>query len=394
VSRPPYNVNIPGTMVNKTPSSSTTVPVSDAIHSEETSVGTDRRKPTGFIPPTSYDFFYKNYSRAQGTWSYRNDVTLVMDSVCTGVIGGSKWNSLNHFNEILLESDIYDPSLANRSLIKARNALKGTNINLGVAFAERNRTARLVGDTAINLAKSYSLLRHGEIRRAMRQLGILPSAKEPRGSSAPKKWLELQYGWKPLLSDVYGACEALSERTKEDWRVTARGTAKSELYREEAFAQPRDVGRGVARVMRLAYTRIDALPQNEAIISLASLGVSNPAVILWEVVPFSFVVDWFLPVGSWLESLDALLGYGSAYTSTSQFTRAEWVGTSTGPYKQPSPKATISGSYTETKRIVKLSRAASSGVPIPRFPSIKDPRSLGHMANGLALLTQVFGGRR
>jgi hypothetical protein len=44
-------------------------------------------------------------------------------------------------------------------------------------------------------------------------------------------------------------------------------------------------------------------------LGLASrMGLVNPLSIAWEVVPFSFVVDWFLPVGNFLENLTSLAG--------------------------------------------------------------------------------------
>lgn len=226
----------------------------------------------------------------------------------------------------------------------------------------------------------------------MDSLGIGRSARLPGGNSIPSKWLELQYGWKPLLSDVYGASDALSKSSKGDWSITAKGTAKEVVTKLYDGSQTADVEycfKGTAVAQHGAMTRIDALPQNEAIISLTSVGVTNPALIAWELVPFSFVVDWFLPIGTWLESLDALLGYTNAYSSTSTWSEMIW-GISGASRKEPNGTYvvnTASGSC----RIVKVNRSAQAGVSLPKFPDLKDPRSFGHMANGLALLSQVFG---
>ena len=38
---------------------------------------------------------------------------------------------------------------------------------------------------------------------------------------------------------------------------------------------------------------------------LDSLGVRPDASILWNAIPFSFIVDWFFDVGGWLESLSS-----------------------------------------------------------------------------------------
>jgi hypothetical protein len=149
---------------------------------------------------------------------------------------------------------------------------------------------------------------------------------------------------------------------------------------------------GTAKAERSALVRIDAQPNNVATITLASLGITNPLLVAWELVPFSFVVDWFLPIGNYLESLDSLLGYETAYTSTSTFQVVEW--TDVGKSASFSGGRYIKNIWVGTKKVTKLVRTTSSGVPIPHPPFLKDGRSLGHMANGLALLSQFFGRKR
>lgn len=358
----------------------------------ETSSGVSRRKPTGFIPPTPYTYLHRAVSNANGRCENRHLTIPSFGQLFVGVVGGGtgvagRFNSDDHFNAVLLESDT-DATLANRALIKARTALKNTDVNLAVAFAERSETARLVGDTAVTLAKSFKCLRRGEIRKAMDTLGISSRKREPFGSNAPQKWLELQYGWKPLLSDCYGAADALSKRPSSDWLVTAKGSAKSSGTRTVKFTSF-DAGTMTARWEHGCFVRIDALPENAAIIALASSGITNPLLIGWERLPFSFVVDWFLPVGNWLDSLDALLGYKVFGYSSSYLSRLSWSGT--GDTLPPQSGFQIKNSYQESKSVVRLDRTTSSGVPFAHFPRFKDPRSLDHMANGLSLLATAFG---
>jgi hypothetical protein len=323
----------------------------------------------------------------------------------TGVVGpepgvpDAAFQGESHFGVALPEDSFFfaDEGLSNEALIASRNRLKSKKVDLGVAFGERKQTARLLGDTAIRLATAVRHLRRGQIRRAMDALGVSSQRRQPRGRNVPERWLELQYGWKPLLRDVYGAASALEQRPKGDWRVTASVTRKREG--SNTFTQRPDNGTMMAftveaRWTKSVYTRIDALPQNEAIISLASVGVTNPLLIGWELVPFSFVVDWVYPIGNWLESLDALLGYGAATYSSSFLVRGKWrdKGLSYTGVKD-GWRYTQANSYTATKRVVSLQRSVSDSVPIPSLPRIKDPRSLGHMANGLALLATAFGRR-
>lgn len=374
--------------------------------SVETTVGVSRRKPTGrFIDPTPYSYYHKKTDYATGSAGYNPYVGFAgYGKRWTGVVGpepgvpNGAFQGESHFGQALSEIGIEsDEGLGNAALIAVRTKLKSSSVNLGVAFGERKQTAMLLGSTATRLASAVRHLRRGEIRRSMDELGISSRRRQPRGNNVPRKWLELQYGWKPLLSDVYGAASALEQRPKGDWRVTASVTRKIE-GRKTAGVAPGQFTVGwtcEARWLKSVYTRIDALPQNEATISLASLGVLNPLSVAWELVPFSFVVDWCLPIGGWLDSLDALLGYGPTAYSSSLLVKASWKekglsgsGTDSGGYKWISVN-----SFGATKRLVSLQRSVSSSVPLPSLPSFKDPRSLGHMANGLALLASAFGRR-
>lgn len=371
----------------------------------ETTSGTGtRRKPSGWLPPSAYSFSRKYVSYAYGTCVFYASSAPQTGQRYTGGVGqgnGGRFFSENHFDACVLEATALDTgSLSNQALIKARLKLKGQSLNLGVAWAERQRTAQLVGDTTIQLARAFTAVRTGKVRHAMNLLGISSRRKEPRGSNVPRKWLELQYGWKPLVSDVYGACEALSKRDRmSDWRVTAIGEVHRELtwtntippYISGPSLNP-DASYCDAKSWQGAYVRIDAIPGNTALSVLSSLGVTNPLEVAWELVPYSFVVDWFLPVGDWVRTLDAMLGYASATTSTSVLARAFWLEKGLSG-KHPSNGRWVDNSFTGSKERVKLTRSVTANVPLPVPPSFKDGASLGHMANGLALLASAFGRR-
>jgi hypothetical protein len=360
----------------------------------ENTTGVQRVKPEGFMNPTAYTFLKYNYVYPYGSCLNDPNVTVGASNgqLYEGVVGppeaGGRFNGHSHFDGCCTGTTAQsDVGLRNMALIAVRNKLKSTEINLGIAFGERNRTARLLGDTATRLARSVRHLRAGRIRRAMDELGISSRRGQPRGSNVTQRWLELQYGWRPLLSDVYGAAAALENRPKGDWRVTAKVTRKQDQEYVKDFTSF-DLSTCKASVARSVYARLDALPQNEATISLVSLGVTNPLSVAWELVPFSFVVDWAFPVGTFLSSLDALLGYEDAYYSSSLLVRAEWrdVGRT-----QQTGNQLIANNFVGTKKMVYLKREVSSSVPIPHPPRLRDPRSLTRMANGLALLAQVFG---
>jgi hypothetical protein len=70
------------------------------------------------------------------------------------------------------------------------------------------------------------------------------------------------------------------------------------------------------------------------------MGLTNPAVVAWELVPFSFVVDWFVNVSEFLGQFDEFIGlaldepYHSAKIEASS-TLSAMTWTWTGGPEQP-----------------------------------------------------------
>lgn len=352
----------------------------------ESVTGTNRRKPAGWIPPTPYELRRINYQRQFGFLKWR--VSASNKKWWVGAINYT--NVLNDWSAAYsIPSSLRDAELYNRALIKARVGMKRTSVNLGVAYAERARTAQLVSDNISSIAKAALALKRGKWRRAGRLLGIT-NPRKPRGSTFPKRWLEYQYGWKPLLSDIHGAIEALERRNASDWRVTSKGFAtrdfeKSHLQSVSSMYRQRT---NVSQTQG-CFIRIDAIPKQDHIVSAASLGVTNPLLVAWELVPFSFVVDWALPVGQYLESLDAMLGYDDnhTYVSISDFRRTTWRTEFAGGGLYGA-----TGDFGNCFRVdLHMKRSVGTTVPFPVRPYVKNPASLTRMANALSLLTQVFG---
>lgn len=367
----------------------------------EVTVSVDRRKPKGWVPPTPYSYSRRSYvlpNDALYDVYYGNSAsTRVRSFHVTGNVFGFDTGN----GPIYGLGQTYVPqgvpsSMRDKAIVKARLSMKDQDVNLGVAFAERNRTAMQLGDTAMSLARAFTALKKGDIAAAKRALGV-KDRKGARGGSLTKKWLELQYAWKPLLSDVYGATEALAKRQNSDWKITGKGSSREAIKGENRINPSRTTaiqrGNGKVKGTRGVFVRIDALPQNDLLLALRSLGVTNPLEIAWEFVPYSFVVDWCLPIGDYLSSLDAMLGYGPTWCSISTLEKYsnKFTLESTPPFSTtPWPYNEVTRRGVAFERYVSLSREVSTSVPLPSLPRFQDPVSLGHMANGLSLLTQAF----
>lgn len=344
---------------------------------------TRRRKPKGWLYPTPYAFSKEVRIAAQEDLRYYNTYESTWrreDRPVQYGVGYANAKALSVTNKM---RDI--------AVTKALLKLKDQHLNVGVALAEARMTANLVGSTATRLALAYRSLRKGRFAEARRHLGL-------RGRSQPANWLELQYGWKPLLSDVYGAAHEVARLGSDfdSWITTVKAVYREQLEFDEYVEVNQPIGRTriFGKSEASVFVRLDYEPEDHVYMWASRLGLTNPLEIAWELVPYSFVVDWFLPVGDWLSTLDATLGYKFKSGSRSErttlvlngqlkpFDRVGYI------YRYPSVNA-------ETARLSRksLKRVVYETSPRPGLPRMKNPLSLGHMANGLSLLAQAFGRR-
>jgi hypothetical protein len=150
----------------------------------------------------------------------------------------------------------------------------------------------------------------------------------------------------------------------------------------------------IYQVTRVRYGIHYTMP-SPLIAFLATTGFTNPINLGWELIPFSFVLDWFLPVGQYLEALSAWdgLDFKQGYKTT--FTKREIRGiiSFAGQYNSQlgSDRWELDqGAYARDE--VLLSRQKLVSFPSPTIPSFKNGISTTHALNGLALLRAVFRG--
>lgn len=397
--RPDFTTSIPGTYVFRdTDNHSLSMTDPGRRFHSETTAGDTSKKQKGWKPPKDYFFSMTDTEKAFGSiteTSHFNDGKVKNTKYHSGALDPSKTQgsyfpgTYNGFNRVY-QLPSFPSHLLDTALIRARMAMKRTDVNVGVAFAERALTARLVGDTAASIARSIRFLRRGQFIRAANAVGLSKDAVHAKSVSA--NILAVQYGWSPLLQDIDGACSALAKLESRDWRITGKGAAK-EIIRSSYRDESGEFFAGDASGLFGVFVRIDAIPEQGILQSYSALGLTNPALIAWELVPFSFVVDWMLPVGSWLESLDAMLGYNEPFCSISMLKKCEWkLKGLSGRTSSRSSRTDVQSSWSASRKIVTLSRDASKSVPLPSRPRLKDPRSMAHMLNGLSLLTQAVSG--
>lgn len=289
-------------------------------------------------------------------------------------------------------------SIDRQARTKVRLKLKDQKTNIGNVIAERDQTMRLVADTATRLGKALSALKRMDYVGAASALGISSTSSRARkryhrsyrndqSKAVANGWLELQYGWLPLLGEVHGAAQKLGQ-TLHDYYLDRQVAIQK--YSEERSRSYRESGYDYTiretieyTVKYVVYYSIDLKSSH----TFASVGLTNPLSIAWEMTPWSFAVDWVLPVGNWLSSLDATLGLRFSGGSVTTFERSSSV------YIRSKTRAkggSIESLETGSQKWLQVGRTKLSDFPEVASPVVKSPVSLTHMANALALLRQTF----
>lgn len=293
-------------------------------------------------------------------------------------------------------------------LIDKTNA--GVKANLAQDLAQISLTARTIADSLDRIISAAYAVRKKQFRSAAQILWSNGEWKVKKGrkplvqNNMANNWLCYQYGWKPILQDITGSMEALSEYFNTASPVIRKTTASATTRRSTGGRTIYSSGPpvlvsgawGESFVSTTRYT-VDWTIDDRLIAFLQQTGFTNPINLLWEILPFSFVADWALPIGPYLESLTAFSGMRVLRGCKTQFTKVEtnyihyYEGIAPG-YTDSRYRLSSAGAHSE--RQVRLTRSQVQSWPSMTRPALKDPSSLIHALNSWALVQQVFAPRK
>lgn len=209
---------------------------------------------------------------------------------------------------------------------RALNDLADAKANVGENLATFRQTVDLLHNPlskvvdVVKAAAKYrdALIRSGDVKASwLRQLFRL-SERALMGKNPPKelaqRYLEYVYGAKPLLQDIYGLVELAQQYGNSPLLIRGRGAGhRPTVVPQYTFT---DISQGAVslvgplkaeRTTRCTlWAQVD--PEYQGTRALNQLGLLNPASLAWELVPFSFVIDWVLPIGPVLQALTARAG--------------------------------------------------------------------------------------
>jgi hypothetical protein len=311
----------------------------------------------------------------------------------------NRWDKGGFWNYSVPATGALPSGLVNRAEQAALLDLKNQDINLGQFLAELDQTIRLVTVAALRIgaaARFYRRTDAAKWRQVKRwQRGCL---QREFWSKIPRSWLEVQYGWKPLMSDIFGAAAHLSGPSRLPL-VHVKGNAKDTT--EASGIWPARVGSSKVNYKCLTHHRVDCnlwyQLQSPVLAEFSSLGLVNPLEIVWELTPYSFVVDWFLPIGNWLSSLTADVGFAFKSGSLSKLSKTGDLTVTGVDWESGSNASSRVKYYGEYPKMIgesfNFSRTCYPSSPVPGI-YVKNPISATHMLNAISLLWLAFERRK
>jgi len=346
------------------------------------------------LPPVSLPDLTPHYlnfrSEIRSGHETSNTVTLVnknnpLDRVVTVINGATNgfhagvgsWGLSIGFQDNVLDDWATIEPLRSQSLYRMSSSARNNIANLANAVVEYQGLKATIAQWAIS---TLQILIQGKkaVTKALTDL-----ASDPQKISSA--YLGYVYGVSPLISDtnklIGEICEPGRTWRRYSGRASNKWTLESSGSNEfSSWTIKRTFKITVKNQVMITGTQKAPIIQNHAQTNNLAAG--------WEFIPFSFVADWFIPIGSWLESLDLFEGVtvknwheSRLYTETYEIT----VTHKSAPWSNWE----VSGGTQVFRGVLnRFKREIQHGTPVLPLPKFKNPFSKAHTVNSLMLLIQ------
>lgn len=282
---------------------------------------------------------------------------------------------------------------------KLRERIQGEDFNLAIFLGEGRESLKTITDAANRIYRAGKELRKGRFSSAARTLATGRTLKQGsrhmekiilNGANIPSSkvtaewfashWLQLQYGWIPLIKDCFAASAHLAYLQSRPAILTyrARRMLKGLPAPSASFIASMS---GESRVFGGLKARLTHI--NE--VSLT--GVDDPASLVWEKLPYSFVADWFAPIGQYLSARALSRSLTGSYVKTTGMK----VFSTSCTFKDDYPRTVyIPGGSRMEAYNVRRDVFSFLPVPPPRVRGLDKVASWSHCISAVSLLIQAF----
>lgn len=246
----------------------------------------------------------------------------------------------------------------------------GATAQLAVDIIERQKSVDMIAKRAAQLYRFTRHLAHFRFSEAARELGLqvtkrkgnrywvrgqnrtLLSGKDGSARRDPflpydgptreiilkrkaksfgSNFLEFHFGWAPTVKGIGESMEVLQSPTTPH----SRGPCKGKGFHKTPYpptgtagsvvdyGKPRYSVYNVHGWMTGVVIRGNVKVIDPNLYKWNAMGLVNPASIVWELIPFSFIVDWFANVGQCLAAWNDFVGLELSEVTETEFTRIQ-----------------------------------------------------------------------
>jgi len=260
------------------------------------------------------------------------------------------------------------------------DSIRGT-LDLAVDAAESGQMWRTIEKRTLHLVHEARRVRNqikrGQIDRVFADL-----------------WLEARYGWIPTLNSIYDVSRMLHDNPASPPQIKRSGSSRIsvEFNKPDSFTVNNIPFGGTSHG---TYSRFHSY---KAFLSSNKLGNAqraanwtsmNPASIAWELLPYSFVVDWIYDIGGYLRQAETALIYAPSVSSVGYSQLSAWNCRNIA-YVKPPVGMTGDGHAGQSNKVISFSRSTSGSLPV-RSPVLHlGSMGFNRWVSAAALLRQIF----
>jgi hypothetical protein len=221
------------------------------------------------------------------------------------------------------DTDIIN-DVANGAIAEARQAIFDITTNIG----EMQQTANMLKDN-INRVLDFADKAARKAKNLRPRKGK-PVTEADRWRAFFSFWLEYRYGWRPLIGSIQDLVKALENKREEGFLLEGHASQWQSLDDTVVGTWKQDSDRGTG--MQTEFLLGSRTYRGSAYATVNFLGNQwgrDPIVSTWELIPWSFVIDWFINIGDWVNSISPFAGgtfKGSCVSIKDEYTLSQTFG--------------------------------------------------------------------
>lgn len=213
-------------------------------------------------------------------------------------------------NPITKVIEVSEPALAS-AVAGLQEKWTQSSLNVGVTIGEGRESAQMIIERLRQINRAVTALRKGSVGDAIKNLLLVPPREHRRRANRSMKrylqdqnrsvnklldiWMELRYGWIPMLSDIYAAADLIKPKPVKTHVASGKTQSRSDpIDYQSVGTRIKGTGHSVKSVH--AYATAIQSPS-----WVDRMGLTDPT-IFWELTSKSFVIDWFIPIGDTIQA--------------------------------------------------------------------------------------------